>query len=200
MGFQGFVMTSMLRPIALFAALALAALTGCVVVEDDDGHHHDDDDGHGPEIPPPQQPEPFYATIDRGATLTTDLGYGAGLFVEYAEGGQWTLWSSCDSYVSQASCFWRADVIVHDADIATFDGLELEDGDYLTHDGANLSLDWVTSYESDAVTFTTEPGALVEVHLYLDGISAPGYFVWYGNGDVQDGAPSNPVVFQPDAP
>lgn len=191
-------MKSMLRHFAMLAAVALAA--GCIITaEDDDGHHHDDDDGHGPG--PNEPPEdPYYATIDRGATLTTDLGYGAGMFVEYAEGGQWTLWASCDSYVSDASCFWRADVIVHDALIDTFDGVGLEDGDYLAHDGSYLSLDWITSYESDALTFTTAPGALVEVYVYLDGISAPGYFVWYGNDDVQDGAPVNPVVFQPDAP
>jgi hypothetical protein len=123
------------------------------------------------------------------------------MFVEYTAGGVWNVWTSCDSDQSGALCFWQAEIYVHDGAIDSFEGNELEEFDSVspTQDGG-LSVYFETGSFSDAVTFTTEPGALVEMVVALDGVTAPQYFVWYGNDEVQDGAPRSPVVFQPDAP
>ena len=71
----------------------------------DGPHHgsmHDDDDDCGGTV--------YAATIDTGVGLETDPGRGVGAFVEYAEGGSWRLFTSCDTLISGFVCLW--DVIV----------------------------------------------------------------------------------------
>jgi len=175
--------------IASTALLALFA-NGCVV----DHHHHDDDGGS-------YQPtnDPYFATVDRGEVLTTDLGQGAGLFVEYTEGGSWAFWASCDTDLSGRPCLWDVYVSSQEA-ITGLDGPDLEDEDSLDYSGdSTVVLYTTTTSGSDTMTFQTEPGALTRVEVYLDGDPAPGYLVWFNDG-VQNGAPYMPVIFQPDAP
>ena len=172
---------------------------GCFVDHDDDdhghGHGHDDDGHHA------AGENPYYTTVDRGATLSTDLGEGAGFFVEYAEGGNWTVWTSCDANLTGQLCFFEASIVAFDSNIHDAAGEGLEAYDTFDLVGADaLYVSTETGYESDRVTFTTDPGALVRVRLTLDGISAPSYVIWLGNEVVQNGAPRMPVVFQPDAP
>jgi hypothetical protein len=177
------------------AALALLGINGCIFVDDDHGHH--DDDGYGG---PPQ--EPYYTTIDRDQVLSTDLGDGAGLFVEYTSGGTWSVWTSCDTLLTDHSCVWEVS-IVSQAAIDTVDAYGLEPNDEVARiaDATNrLAFFAETTFDSDEIVFTTEPGALVSIVAWLDGYDAPGYLVWFGNGEVRPGAPRSPVVFQPDAP
>src|SRR5690606_8294626 len=87
------------------------------------------------------------------------------------------------------------------APVATIDELDMEPTDYaepLSDYDFLMIAD--TGLGSDAVAFTTDPGALVEMELAIDGIVDASYFVWYGNGYVHEGAPFSPVVFQPDRP
>lgn len=169
--------------IALVATALLAS--GCY----DDHHHHHEDDL-----------DPYFATVDRGEVLTTELGAGAGLFVEYAEGGRWTLWTSCDTDLSGRPCFWDVYVSAQSA-IGSLDTQGFEAGeDVVDYSGdSSLAMFTTTTSGSDGITFSTEPGALIRLEVYLDGVDAPDYLVWFNSG-IQSGAPYNPVVFQPDAP
>ncbi|HHH31287.1 MAG TPA: hypothetical protein ENK57_23475 [Polyangiaceae bacterium] len=175
--------------LCIASALFALSASGCVIVhDDDDGHHHE------PDV------EPYFATVDRGEVLTTELGSGAGLFVEYAAGGRWTLRTSCDTDLSGRPCLW--DVYV--AAQGSISGLETRDfeasEDVAEYTGDNsLTMLTTTTFGADAISFSTEPGALIRVEVYLDGIDAPEYLVWFNSG-VQNGAPYMPVVFQPDAP
>ncbi len=169
--------------LAIASILSLLA-TGCY----DDHHLHE------------EELEPFLATVDRGEVLTTELGAGAGLFVEYAQGGRWTLWSSCDTDLSARPCLW--DVYV--ASQGAIDGLETRDfesGEDSVHfsSDSSFSMFTTTTSGSDSVSFSTDPGALIRLEVYLDGLDAPDYLVWFNSG-IQSGAPYHPVVFQPDAP
>ena len=67
--------------------LSAVAVNACVIWPEDD---HDD---HYVEPDPYIEPT-VYTTIDADHVLDTDLGLGAGLFVEYGTGGRWTLWTS----------------------------------------------------------------------------------------------------------
>jgi hypothetical protein len=178
----------------LIGAVAIVfTVNGCFINDhhDDDNHHYDDD------VAPA---EPSFVTIDRNNVLSTELGYGAGFFVEYAEGGIWTVWTSCDTELTGNACYFEA-VIASQAPIQAVEDVDLEGFDRVSVVGDDgLSIYSETTNGRDMVTFTTAPGALVQMAIALDGFLAPGYFVWFGNGVVQDGAPSSPVVFQPDAP
>jgi hypothetical protein len=142
-----------------------------------------------------------YVTIDSDALLETTLGEGAGMFVEYESGGLWRLWTSCDTALQGARCFWDAHVIARSALDYLGDAETHENNDYVDVYGADeLVFHAVTDYDSDQIEFVTDPGALVEIDLGLDGYDSPDYLVWQGNGYVHHGAERSPVVFQPDLP
>ncbi len=146
------------------------------------------------------QEKPFYTTVDAGQTLTTDLGEGAGVFVEYQRGGNWRVWTSCDKNVTGRSCHYEVTVSPR-APVEWVNGVDLESNDYYERNGdGTITFVAETGADSDAIEFATKPGALVDIELTLDGNVDPSYFVWFGNDDVRRGAPSSPVVFQPDAP
>lgn len=179
----------------LAATLLLSATTpACVIVDDDDYHH--DDDYYEPAVS-----DAVYTTIDADHVLDTDLGEGAGMFVEYATGGRWTLWTSCDTNVTGALCLWEAHVTARSGgiyDVLEFDTEDFDSVEYFGENGVSFYAE--TGAFSDAVEFYTEPGTLLEVELVLDGYMAPEYLVWFGNGYVHNGANGSPVVFQPDQP
>jgi len=177
------------KTLSVGAALAVAlATSGCIVVDD-----HEDFEPH--------HDAPVYTTIDADHLLTTDLGLGAGLFVEYASGGYWTLWTSCDTDVTGSLCYWEANVTARASSIDEVYEWDTEDHDHVDLYGSNgLTFIADTASHTDSVEFRTDPGALVEIEVFLDDYLAPEYFVWYGNGFVHDGTDISPVVFQPDLP
>ncbi len=180
----------------LVTALLAGVTTPACVVDDEDGHHEDTyvNDGTG-------LSQAVYTTIDADHVLDTDLGLGAGMFVEYGIGGRWTLWTSCDTELTGSFCEWEAYVTTQKGsitDVLEFDTEGIDSVD--TFGGADLNFFAETGLSSDAVEFYTEPGALLEVRLVLDGYESPQYLVWFGNDVVNDGSDGSPVVFQPDQP
>lgn len=179
-------MNTPLRITVLALALACGA---CIIV---------DDDFHGD--PALHADDAVYVTIDADHSLTTDLGYGAGLFVEYYRGGHWTLWTSCDTEITGLDCHWEASISAF-APIYGVDGFELEGYDYVDRYGSDgLTFIADTAYHLDGIDFDTEPGALVQLEVWLDGYLAPEYVVWFGNGEVRGGITHASLVLQPDAP
>src|SRR6185295_8574160 len=84
----------------------VAALLAC-------GYDNDNDVIVEDQTPtPPAGPAPSVqnAPIDTGAALDTQPGQGAGVFIEYAAGGKWHLFTSCDTVKSGFGCIW--DIIV----------------------------------------------------------------------------------------
>jgi hypothetical protein len=167
--------------------------TGCVIWPSDDG-----DDIV---VVEPPVDDTYYTTVDADQLLDTDLGYGAGLFVEYGTGGRWTLWTSCDSELTGTLCFWDAHVYAHSGYISDLYEYETEDYDYVDYRGDNaLTFHAETGSDRDTIEFYADPGAWVEIELVLDGYLSPEFFVWHGDGYVHDGATGSPVVFEPSAP
>ncbi|MSP24009.1 MAG: hypothetical protein EXR75_02370 [Myxococcales bacterium] len=173
------------------AILLMATTGGCVFSE---RHDDDDRDGLGRDV------TAFHTTIDSGEMLSTELGSGAGVFVEYARGGVWRIWTSCDTALTGLDCIYQIEVASYGR-IDAVDGIDLEPFDTVdVFDDESLTFYAETDYESDAVEVFATPGALLTVSVALDGLVDPSYFVWIGNGAVNEGAPASPVVFQPDAP
>lgn len=175
-----------MRRLFVGAWLALCGLvlasSGCLLVSD---HAHD---------------SAVYTTIDADHVLDTVPGEGAALFVEYRSGGTWRLWTTCDTLVSGHSCDFEAHLTASSS-IGLVDEIGLEFVDEVRVFEPNaLSFYAHTTTQTDAVEFTTAPGAAIEVELLLDGYVAPSYFVWFAAGVVHDGAHGSPVVFEPNTP
>ncbi len=112
----------------------------------------------------------------------------------------WPVTTSDPQAAGGAVCAFEVTVTARSA-IGTISGFDLEGYDRIDDYGVDaFGFFAETDYDSDTVEFTADPGALVDIELVLDSVVAPSYFVWYGNGAAQDGAPRSPVVFQPDMP
>ena len=120
--------------------------------------------------------------------------------MEYRTGGDWEVWTSCDTKATGATCNYEVNITSAGA-ISNVESVDVEANDRVdSFNGNAISFFAETATRSDALRFTTEPGADLEVELILDGIVAPPYMVWYADGLVHDGADGSPVVFQPTAP
>lgn len=194
-------------PAILTAAAYLAAgsLTpGCIIVdEDDDGHDH-----HGgppvideqPSQPPAQEIMQF--AVDTDKTLESPAGEGVGLFVEYATGGTWRLWTTCDTNYSNVGCKFDVFASVDTASkIDIVEGSELEGYDDASAlDDGSVHFHAETASDYDVMTLSTTPGSILRVELSLDGESANRFIYWIGEGILHEGAPTSPVDFKPTSP
>lgn len=163
---------------------------------------YDNGDSHRVLAPPPDCGTPVQSTIDADRQIDVTPGQGAGVFVEYASGGHWTLTTSCDTAKTNASCQW--DILVTPEtgrSLTNVVAADLESGDsVLPFDAAAYQLLATTSGDLDGMTFDTEPGTGIRVDALLDQACALPYFFWVGDGALHTGSPSNPLDLVPSAP
>jgi len=141
------------------------------------------------------------ATVDTDQTLEATPGEGIGVFIEYAAGGTWHVYATCDTKISNMSC-------AHDVSVTVpagsgfggirHDGLEGRDAVQEYSDGLDLLTD--TSSDFDGVYFETDPGATVRFETWMDGEADARFVYWVGGGAVHAGAPSNPLDLVPSQP
>jgi hypothetical protein len=180
--------------------------SGCIIIDDD--RHDDeweDDDGW---VPPPDDgtnpppSDPMLVTIDADKTISAEPGEGVGLFVEYAAGGTWRLWTSCDTNYSNVACAFDVVLSVDTAsEITKVEGEDLEGFDEAgTYDEGSAFFVADTDSNLDAVVVHTTEGAILRVDMLLDGYPEARFIYWFGEDVLHQGAPSNPVDFEPSAP
>jgi len=149
---------------------------------------------------------PIQTSIDTNAEVETQIdvlpGESAGVFVNYAAGGHWSLRTTCDTLKNNAPCAW--DIVLTPEDgrsITNVKGEDLEAGS----DSVRIYPDYPRSYQflaqtsadMDGITFDTEPQTAIQVDVFLDDACALPYFFWIGDGAAHTGAPSNPLVLIP---
>jgi hypothetical protein len=176
------------------ACVGLAsANTGCIIVADDD------DDG----VVVVERPaEPMLVTIDSNAILDADPGEGVGVFVEYSAGGNWLIWTTCDTNYSGNVCAFDIFATVDTAsNLEVVQGAGIEGYDFVNVEGSGgIEFYAETSADTDGVQFTTTPGAIVRLEVNIDGQPQPRFIYWVGNGILHEGAPTSPIDFEPSTP
>ena len=143
---------------------------------------------------------PEKSNIDVGAQIESDVGTGAGFYVEYASGGHWKLTTTCDSTTNGNDCAW--DIIISPTSGHTLSnvvGSDLEDGDGIIPSDDQVSSELVafTGSDADGFTFDSEPGASVSFDVFLENTCAFQYVFWVGDGGLHGGEPTNPLVLVP---
>ncbi len=190
-------------PAVLTLTMGVASV-GCIF----DGDNGDPTPTPTPD-PTPLLDDPKEVSITPGKTLDSPPGEGVGIFVEYAEGGHWHVWMTCDSLLfknpdgSVPSCAFDAFLTVVDdsGKISNAKGEKLEDKDAVAVSGdGTVHLFTETSTDVDGMTFDTAPGAVVELEAYLDGTPDPRFIYWFGDQVLHTGSPTDPVDFRPSAP
>jgi hypothetical protein len=154
---------------------------------------------------------PMTVGIDSGAKMTSPPGQGAGLFVEYTDGGHWHVFTTCDTSISQTECTFDAFLSVNRAGTVsrtdtTGSGIvnvrqQFTPGDPVTfveyQSAGTVHLHAVSDFDAPGITFDTADGATLSLVMYLDGQPQPAYVYWVGDGLRHAGAPTDPVDFQP---
>ncbi len=138
-------------------------------------------------------------TIDTGAAMSASPGEGVGIYVEYAGGGHWNVFTTCDTSISGASC--NFDLVVssdESASLGAVEGSDLGPTDSLTLESdGSIRLVADTDYGMNGFSFDADPGATIELDALLDGEAQPEFIYAISDGALLKGMPSNPVDFTP---
>ena len=138
-------------------------------------------------------------SIDPGAAMAANPGEGVGIYVEYAGGGHWNVFTTCDTAISGASC--NFDLVVtsdQSLTIGAVEGSDLGPTDSLTLESdGTIRLVADTDFGMNGFSFDADPGAAIELDALLDGEAQPRFVYAVSDGELLNGVPSNPVDFTP---
>lgn len=138
--------------------------------------------------------------VDTGASMAVDPGAGIGVFVQYDQGGHWTIFTTCDTDYSATSCDF--DMLVYPTDARTLldnvEGFDLDASDSFTlgNDGS-INLVTQTAFGMNGMMFDADPGAEIEIDILIDGVAQPEFVYTVSYGRLVDGVSTNPVDFLP---
>ncbi len=188
------------RLLALSTVGLGCALAGC---GGNDHHYYYYDSPPDSACPGAPTDQVQHVDIETGEMLTADPGQGAGVFVEYAAGGEYHVFATCDTSTSGLSCQW---VMVTSIDptlsLGAKDDGTLEDDDSITRvDKGAVRLLFNSGSDFDGAVLTVPPGEKLRLNVMLDGCYTTNLVSWISSGTmVQNGAPTDPVDFVPSSP
>jgi hypothetical protein len=140
-------------------------------------------------------------SIDTDAQLATDAGTGAGVLIEYMNGGHWHISTVCDTSVSGYRCDFDVTAQAIGGKVTNILGEQLENGDVATSYCSDTALLGVTTgTDFDGLWFDTNPGATVRVTASLGQAIYDNLFFWISGGTVHDDAAANPFELTPTTP
>lgn len=193
------------RPFAVAGALATLLATGCGV-DHPTRMHSAPPACVAPAIGLPR------AFVAPDQALTTDPGQGAGIFVEYASGGHWHLWASCDTGQTGYACEWDLYAQALAGTPSALKGEGLDASDSVGQPCADsVELATSTTTEIDGVRFDLPPGTGIQLtgSIWDDHaggwVADPRLLYLYGDfGDakpaVRSGLPGDPIDIVPASP
>lgn len=148
---------------------------------------------------PQPKPQPATVAIATGATIVSEPGQGAGVFVEYLGNGAWRIWATCDSLQTGNSCLYDLSFAAEaGARISSQTRFEKGASDSLSTTAGGLQARFSTTTEIDEVLIDLDtPGASLSIEASLDGAGDSRILYWIGPDALHQGAPTNPVIFVP---
>ena len=197
------------RPLGLFTVFASASLalslSACVVEE----HHHYDQlppaasDSTVGAAPSGPSPSPMLVTVDTDQTLNAAGGAGVGVFVEYAKGGHWHVWWTCDTSQTGQSCDFSVTATVASGTLRNVDGADLPGGFFTSPSPNEIDAKTTTRSETAALRFDSDPGAVVTIAASVGGVTDGAFLFFVQNGQLNGGFSgklTNPLQFQGSVP
>ncbi len=149
---------------------------------------------------------PMLVVVDTNRTMTARPGEGVGVFTEYASGGHWHVWWTCDTLANSthAGCNYDIRVSLPSGAFANVAGQELEQGDTLVQSSeSEFDVVTLTSAGIDGVTFDAPAGNIVTIDAKLGG-TENGSLLFFVQDDVVNGnyqgALTDPLMLEPTVP
>lgn len=153
--------------------------------------------------PPGTTTSPILAVIDTDQVMTADPGQGVGVFIEYAKGGKWHIWWTCDTQQTNQDCTYAVSATASAGNIENVDSAELQGGTTSTPTASRVEARSTTTSQVHGITFHTKPGAVITVEASVGGIKDGKFLFFVQNGKVNggfSGRVSNPLQLQGDVP
>ena len=209
---------------SFFAFTAILTVT-TTLLACDDRHHYGDDDYYDDYPSSPAPPStgsssgssgtsgsttvpsttPMLVEVDTDQVMNADPGNGVGIFTEYAAGGKWHVWWTCDTSISQLPCDVTLTAKTASGAITDLDASELQQaGQTSTPTADSVSVSVTTTTELHGLKFTTDPGAILTLSATVGGLAeGPGlnksFFFFVQDGKINGGYTgvlTNPLQFQ----
>jgi hypothetical protein len=149
--------------------------------------------------------EAMLVDVDTDRTMTAQAGDGVGVFTEYAAGGHWRVFWTCDTNRTNFDCGFDVGISTS-GQITNANGDSLEAADQLQLAQAatgNLGVVAQTSTAIKGVTFDTTPGAVITLDVTVDGQRDGKILFFVQDGRVNGGYAGNladPLMLEPSSP
>jgi hypothetical protein len=145
-------------------------------------------------------PSPVLVEVDTNAKLQADPGDGVGVFVEYATGGKWHVFWSCDTNQTSRTCDYQ--VRVRPTQNKLTDVVD-DSGAAIATVGGEIAMRREIGAQNDGVKFVADPGSVITLEVTLDGQSKDVLFFFVQNGKLNggyEGNLTNPIKLQGKTP
>lgn len=175
---------------------------------------HPYDRGRGTPVPPAStgsgsggavNAQAMLVDIDTNRTMIAQPGDGVGVFTEYAAGGHWHIFWTCDTNQTNFDCGFDVNISTT-GPITNAAGESLDASDVLlltqTPSG-QLGINSQTSTTLKGITFDAAPGAAIVLDAQIDGQHDGRILFFVQDGQVNggyQGALADPLTLEPTSP
>jgi hypothetical protein len=141
----------------------------------------------------PASPAPMLVVVDTDQVLKADPGQGVGIFTEYATGGKWHIWWTCDTTLSNQQCDVVLSATAASGTITNLDSSELQNSGLVTATSpSRVDVQVTTTTQVHGITFTTNPGEVITLEATVGGLrEGPGanhsFFFFVQDGKINGG-------------
>jgi hypothetical protein len=152
----------------------------------------------------PASTQPMLVDVDTNRTMTATPGEGVGIFTEYAAGGHWHTWWTCDTNQTGADCSFDVTVSTAGGAFTNVAGESLASSDQLLQPAAGqVEVVTQTSTGVSGVSLDTTAGSIVTLDAKMNG-TQDGHLLFFVqdsqvNGGYQ-GTLTDPLMFEPSTP
>ena len=137
---------------------------------------------------------PLLVDVDTDQTMTAAPGQGVGVFTEYATGGHWHIWWTCDTNLASRgatdpslACAFDVKVSVASGGIRAVAAEGFDPTSSLAQGKAQLEAITTTTAEVHGVHFDTDPGAIITLDAAMGGIHDGRFLFFVQDGKVNGG-------------
>lgn len=146
---------------------------------------------------------PIVADLDTDQTMNATPGDGVGVFVEYAAGGHWHVWWTCDTNKTGKSCDMDVAVSIAAGAITNATSDASSDKGGLSTTAQKVESKTTTTTTVDGVRFDTAPGAKITLTASVDGCYDGSFLFFVQGGKVNGGYAgvlTDPIQLEGSAP
>lgn len=152
----------------------------------------------------PGDAQPMLVDVDPNRTMTATPGNGAGIFTEYASGGHWHVWWTCDTSLTDQSCPFDVKISVATGALANVAGEQIGTSDQLVQpDAARLEAVTLTTSDVAGVRFDTDPKAVITLEGTISGAHDQALLFFVQDDQVRGGYKgrlTDPLMLEPRSP